>query len=284
MRAIPTAGAGALVALVLFGILAPAGRHQPRSTPTPFPRAGAIGEAKYQARGFDRCAALSDGSMDRWWADSPYRFAGIFIGGTNLGCRAGLSAAWVSHNHNRGWAFELFWVGKQSSCAPNRYRTYISNNRSTARSQGVSAGKAAARHARDLGFGAGNLIYYDLEPYSGTATCIAAAKAYIGGFDHQLRYHSSYFGGLYGSSCASHLRHFWEMTDMPTNIAPADWNGHPSVYDLACLRNANWNNHRRIHQWLGDVGRSWGGVYAGVDLDCADGSVAANRPLRVGCS
>lgn len=282
MRATLAAGTGAAVALVVLAILVPAGHRHGHSSP--IQRAGAIGEAKYQAKGFDRCQSLRDSAMDRWWADSPYRFAGIFIGGTNLGCRPGFDAAWIRHNHNRGWAFEMFWVGKQSRCAPNSYRTYISNNRSTARGQGVSAARTAARFARNLGFGANNVIYYDLEPYDGTATCIAAAKAYIGGFDHQLRYHSPYFGGLYGSSCASHLRHFWEMTDMPTNIAPADWNGDPSVYDLACLRNANWNNHRRIHQWLGDVGRSWGGVYAGVDLDCADGSVAANSPRRIGCS
>ena len=47
--------------------------------------------------GFDKCVAPSTATMSNWWANSPYFYYGVYIGGINRACSNGnLSASWVT--------------------------------------------------------------------------------------------------------------------------------------------------------------------------------------------
>ena len=40
----------------------------------------------FSGKGFDTCVAPSDGQMDDWYAHSPYRGVGVYIGGSLYAC------------------------------------------------------------------------------------------------------------------------------------------------------------------------------------------------------
>lgn len=181
----------------------------------------------------------------------------------------------------------LIWSGAQAPCATRSFNTYFSRNPTTAYSQGVRAADGAKNAAYYLGFSSiatVNRIYYDLEPFdTSSSSCVAAAKSYINGWDHELLVNSRYYGGLYGSTCASDLRAFASISNVPYDILPAYWNNSYSVYGLRCLPDSYWGNHQRIHQFRGEYNVTWGSHTLHIDGDCADADVARNDGISIGC-
>jgi hypothetical protein len=236
----------------------------------------------YYAEGFDTCAYVNSDTLDAWWFGTPWYFYGTYLGGTggaDVGCVA-MSIATIQHAATTGWGLEVFWYGRQmpSSCTGLSYSHTISLDTTTAYNQGVSEADSASAKAETYGYGLLNIIFYDLEAVGTSSTCIAAAKAFINGWDHELAFNTLYSSGLYGSTCSSQLSKFASIGYPPINIAPRDTSHDPTgVYGLLCLSDDLWNNDRRIHQLAAEVHKSYGGVGLWIDEDCADGRLSSNR-------
>src|SRR3954452_1937947 len=73
----------------------------------------------FSGKGFDTCNAPSDAQMDDWYAHSPYRGVGVYIGGSSYLCKTGGSASggytaeWVQHQAATGWGMWALYSGKQ---------------------------------------------------------------------------------------------------------------------------------------------------------------------------
>jgi hypothetical protein len=94
----------------------PAGRvHHAPAMPQASPHATPSGYAGY---GFDTCSAPSVDAMRAWAGPSPYKGAGIYVGGTNAACLGGnLNASWVDTVTAMGWHLIPIYVGLQAPCA-----------------------------------------------------------------------------------------------------------------------------------------------------------------------
>jgi hypothetical protein len=228
--------------------------------------------------GFDTCAAPATSALGAWYNPSPYWWVGIYIGGDERACsQPNLTASWIQTNSQNGWGFEPLWVGPQMSSAngcSSTYFTYaISTSTSTANRQGKVQAAAAVEAARNLGLAAGGVLYYDLEAYSsGTPSCVAAARAFINGWDVKLQ-NSGWHGGVYGSTCGSSLSSLATIRHVPLDIAGADWDGNTSTTVMACVGANSWSNGHRIKQYQGGHNETWGGVTQNIDSDCAYGAI-----------
>ena len=163
------------------------------------------------------------------------------------------------------------------SCGGSSGRpAYISLNVTTATTQGENEAAAAATKALSYGLPSGSTIYFDLEAFtnhSGSG-CLAAAQNFVNGWAYQTYYHTAFYAGLYGSSCASFLSDMASHSSVPSAIAPSDNNHSPTgVYGLSCLPDGMWSLHQRIHQTTHTVHKQFNGDWLYVDEDCADGPV-----------
>ncbi|HEX5465963.1 MAG TPA: glycoside hydrolase domain-containing protein [Candidatus Limnocylindrales bacterium] len=233
------------------------------------------------AEGFDTCANVSAATLSAWWNGTPWYVYGTYLGGSGgayVGC-VPMSQATINSAIGQGWALEPFWYGRQmpSSCIRETYPSTISLNTTTAYSQGKSEADSANTAAASFGYGTFDIIYYDLEATGDSSACIAAAKAFVNGWEYELAYFTAYWGGLYGSSCSSNLSSFASIANVPRAIAPRDVNHDPTgVYGLSCLSDSLWDNEQRIHQLAAMVPLMYGGHSLVVDEDCAYGPVDTN--------
>jgi hypothetical protein len=212
--------------------------------------------------------------MQAWWTYSPYWDTIIYLGGSNRACpQPNLTSSWVNAVHNQGWSFYLTWVGPQSQCpTPARvWNTYIDNNTSAARQQGVNEASAARNVAFNLGLNGRNIYYYNMENYNETnVACRNAVNAFVDGWTnfYQLTADKA---GVYASGCDAS---YWPyIAHVPDDVWIADWNNDPDVWGLNCLPNGWWAYSQRLHQYWGDVSETYGGVRLLIDRDCANGLV-----------
>ena len=242
------------------------------------PAHAAVGTVTALGGGFDACTAPSSAMLDAWYNPSPYWWVGIYIGGDERACsQPNLTASWISANSASGWGFEPLWVGPQMSSAngcSSTYFTYdISTNTTTASRQGAGQANAAVTVAQSLGFGAGSTIYYDLEAFStNVSSCVAAARAFVAGWDYELGV-KGFTSGVYGSSCGSSLPSFASLRYAPTDINGADWDGDPNTNVMSCVASSSWGNGHRLKQYEGGHNETWGGYTDNIDSDCAYGAI-----------
>jgi hypothetical protein len=82
-------------------------------------------------QGFDTCFLPNPSEMSAWWGNSPYYEVGLFIGGSNRGCKAHndqvLNANWISTVQKQGWNFIPTWVGPQAPCTEHNFYTMSSD-------------------------------------------------------------------------------------------------------------------------------------------------------------
>ena len=226
--------------------------------------------------GFDKCAAPSTSTMSNWWANSPYFYYGVYIGGINRACsNPNLSASWVTTVANQGWGLLPIWVGNQAPCAG--YANPISYDVATAKQEGINSAINAMNTAFNYSFDIGTIIYLDIEGYSGSSTtaCRNAVNSYVNGWDFQMKQNYSSLAGAYGSSCDSFVADWASLANVPNDVFPAAWNGVQSVWNLGCLSNPYWVGDRRIHQYYGNVNRTYGGITLQIDASCGLGHVGA---------
>ncbi|MER6124230.1 choice-of-anchor P family protein [Streptomyces sp. NPDC001795] len=224
----------------------------------------------YQGKGFDACAAPSQGAMDAWKATSGYGAVGVYIGGENRGCdQANLNAQWVQTQYANGWRFLPIYVGKQAtadsgSCSGSC--TVITDPVP----QGTAAAEDAVRQAAALGLGAGSVIYENMENYPRGGTNTSRVVAYLEAWTkrlHELGYRSGAYGG--GASLVPDLVAAAGAGTVPDVIFTARWNDQETTDDPA-IPATLWADHQRVHQYQGDLRETHGGVTIGIDRDIVD--------------
>lgn len=236
-------------------------------------------------RGFDNCTTPSAATMGKWWGTSPYTSYAPYLGGVNRSCaQPNLTNAWVHEVTQQGWQLIPTWVGPQPSCTLIAGTATFSNDLGDAWWSGVREALAAidAAKALDLLFLAP--IYYDMEPYKPGGDCGAAAQTFMSGWTFTL-HHSAYRAGLYGNLC-------WGMNDSAANYSNpkfftvdaiwiANWNGTPNLFGFGppCpLSDSIWNDHQRIHQYLGGHDETYNGQLINIDVNIVDGPTVTPTP------
>jgi hypothetical protein len=248
--------------------------------------AAASGPRTFTGMGFDACAAPSLATMQAWLA-SPYRAAGIYIGGSMRACPDGnLSASWVSQVSSMGWGLIPIYVGPQAPCVNQTNLATIDPAKAAA--QGKAAAVDAAGRAAFFGLGAGSPIYYDMEAYAPSASCTSTVLTFLTAWTQEL-HARGYTSGAYGSTASL-------MVDMskavgtagftaPDNVWFANWNGLQTVSDSAKypeFRDTYWANGQRIHQYS-TGSETWGGVNISIDANWVGGRLTGNPvPISYG--
>lgn len=225
--------------------------------------------------GFDACTAPSTGTMSDW-LQSPYRFVGVYIGGSNRACsQRNLNADWINAVHDQGWGLIPTYVGLQAPCAFGDVGPRI--DPTSAYDQGsLSAADAAQTDAAPLGLGTRTPIYFDMEAYdNGPSGCRNVVLAFIAGWIQGL-HDNGYAAGMYSSS-ASGVADLAQAQDDPTYrldaIWFANWNNDPSLYGDRYFSDSVWQN-ARIHQYQGGHDETWGGALINIDNDAVGGPIA----------
>jgi hypothetical protein len=207
------------------------------------------------------------------WLSSPYRAIGVYIGGANRACgQANLSSSWVGTEIAAGWQLIPLYVGAQAPGAC-RCPATVDPNPTTAGSQGTAAANDAVLQAKNLGIGPGNPIYYDMEGYAIGGTNTSSVLAFLSYWTATLHV-NGYVSGVYGSvssTIADLVSQYGTSYPEPDDIWIARWNGLLTTADPA-VPAADWSNHQRIHQYMGDHAESFGGVTMHIDSDCLDGA------------
>jgi peptidoglycan hydrolase-like protein with peptidoglycan-binding domain len=237
-----------------------------------------IAGAAFTGMAFDTCAAPSASTM-RAWLHSPYRAAGIYIGGSMRACGDGnLSASWVAQVHAMGWRLIPTYVGPQAPCVNQWGLATISSTWAFA--QGSANAYDAVLRARYFGMGPGTPIYYDMEGYSPSGSCSRTVTTFISGWTREL-HHLGYRSGAYGNPGSL-------MTDMSRAVASpgfappdyiwfAHWNGLRNTSDQRSypgFADSKWSRGQRVHQYDGNLYQNWGGVGVSLDADWVNAAVA----------
>ncbi|WP_328535389.1 DUF1906 domain-containing protein [Streptomyces sp. NBC_00344] len=259
--------------------LPPGGKSQP---PAPeLPATLPLGATDFTGKGFDACTAPSSSAMSDWRAESPYRAVGIYIGGAERACsQANLTASWVKAQAAAGWHFIPLYVGLQA------------HQITSATSNGTAAADDAIDHARNLGFGPGTPLYYDMEAYSSGYR--STALAFLSAWTTEL--HSQGYKSAVYSSSSSAVTDLVDArgsaTVQPDVIFDGLWNGVANTADDA-LPSTVWSHHQRVHQYAGNVSETYAGTTINIDRDYldvllgttaskgCDSSSSAVRPPRV---
>lgn len=224
-------------------------------------------------QGFDACSAPSATVMQGWAQSSPYRYLGIYIGGSLRACsQPNLTASWIDTTSAQGWGYLPTWVGPQAPCSGFRER--ISYDPATAYQEGRDEAQAAAQVANSLGLER-SIIYYDMEFYDETAACVAATRAFVSGWSDELATRD-FTAGVYSSPC--NLDDYRLAATPPDAIWGAHWiySGYTpsaSPYGMVCLDDSAWNGER-IRQYAGDHDEQWGSYRLNIDSNTADGPIA----------
>jgi hypothetical protein len=229
-------------------------------------------------KGFDACSAPSLSTMNAWKASSPYTSIGVYIGGANRGCaQPNLTSSWVSSVWAQGWKLLPIWVGPQASCTTLGSTTKLSSDSNTAFYQGLVEAQAAANAAQALGLQWMMPVYYDMEGYARGGSCSASVQAFADGWTRQLNARGIR-AGMYSSLCSGILdvaASANDTTKVPLNaVWIAAWNNSTNIYGFGSpcpLSDALWNNHQRVHQYMGGHNESYGGVTINIDSNAVDG-------------
>jgi Domain of unknown function (DUF1906) len=228
---------------------------------------------QFTGLGFDSCETPSANQMSDW-LKSPFRAAGVYIGGTNMACsQPNLTSSWVSAQTESGWHIIPIYVGLQ---APANSCGCAGISTGSAASQGVAAATDAVTRAEAIGIGPGNPIYDDMEAYNRTTANTTAVLAFLGGWTSEL-HADGYVSGVYssdGSGIKDLVARYGTSFAEPDDLWVANWNGQQSTTD-ANVPAADWADHQRLHQYRGAHTDNYGGASINVDSDYVDAATAA---------
>jgi Domain of unknown function (DUF1906) len=240
--------------------------------------AQSIGATEYTADGFDTCTAPSEATMAAWHSSSPYRVAGVYIGGVNQACSYGyLSASWVAQEIQAGWRLIPLYVGPQASCVDQAGLATISTKQAGA--EGTAAAEDAVDDAKYFAMGRTSPIYYDMEAWdTDDAACSAAVVTFIEAWSKELKA-LGYTPGIYGSADAGIAQSIVPLqgkASAPTVLDFAQWDGDDNT-NSDYFPTAAWPTTMRIKQYSGDVVKSYGGTAMDIDQDAVHSVVLGNR-------
>jgi len=223
--------------------------------------------------GFDGCDPTTS-DLSTWYKDSPYHYVNVYIGGNNAACpQPGLSTSFINTLVSQGWGLIPTWVGPQAPhpCTSCGSCSSFSSNSTTAASQAKTQAQDAANKMASIGL-KGTIVYYDLEEYTDSSSCSAAAKAFVNAWVQEL-HALGYSAGVYGSP--SDANNDWlHISDSPDDVWIALWNGVKSTTNLSPIPNSAWANNQRIHQYNYLGNQTYGGITLNIDGDYLGGAVA----------
>lgn len=275
--------------LAVTGLLGHASSSSPSTTATalvPPPRTAARAQATaapapptvavpYTGRGFDTCAAPSLSVM-KAWAASPYRAAGIYIGGANRGCsQLNLNAGWVQGVTTMGWSLIPIYVGLQSPTVGCGSCARI--DASQPLQQGVAAANDAMAQARALGLGPSSPIFFDMEAYDNSnQASVNTTMGFLAAWTVTL-HNAGYRSGVY-SSAASGITDLVKRAGTsypePDELWIAHWTGTDTTSDPYVP--ANLWPHQRLVQYAANLTETYGGQSLSIDQDAVDAPLAAS--------
>ena len=238
----------------------------------------AAGTVKLTDYGADSCTAPSETQMRAFWTNTPFSYWGIYMGGSDRGCaQPNLTRKWVSDMLAMGWDLLPIWVGPQNPCTAGQ-ASYFSRNPTRAYAQGKAQALAAYFAWRTLSSVNNVPIDYDLEaPLVNSASCRAAAKAFVNGWVAQLHVPPAQVAGVYTSVCGGNIDDFAYISHRPDFIDAADWDYFPSTGKLVCVPANHWVNHQRHKQYRGGHNETYNRVTLNIDSRCADAAVYGVR-------
>jgi hypothetical protein len=223
--------------------------------------------------GFDACTAPSLATMRVW--RQKYAAVGIYIGGVNDACAYGnLSASWIKSAASMGWGMLPAYVGPQSPCwewsGPG-----VRIVPGKAAAEGVSAGEGAVSDARLFGLPPGSPIYYDMEAYGDSPSCVATVLTFLGAWDRTVAA-SGYVTGVY-SSQDSGIRNMQAAVmaktagfTAPDALWIALWDDDATLADGTL----SWPLDERSKQYVGNATGTVGGITLSIDDDIVGGPMA----------
>ncbi|RAJ61880.1 uncharacterized protein DUF1906 [Streptomyces sp. Amel2xB2] len=234
----------------------------------------------FRGQAFDTCHTPSASVMRAWAGRSPFGAAGVYIGGRARACpnQPYLNSSWVRAVDRMGWKLLPVYVGSQSPCveAPRKRRYAMTHTAPTQR--GLREGRDAVASAKRLGMAKHSAVYLDMEAYDNSSTrCAATTLRFIQGWNRAVRA-AGYYPGFYSSS-DSGIEHMEGArkagrSNLPEALWFARWRTPASVDDNKYLDATAWQPHRRIHQYDGNVTRTYGGQRLSIDRNLVDAPVA----------
>lgn len=269
MRSTIFAACTAALTTLLLGVPAPA-----RAVVTPAQPGGFTGYA------FDTCETPSQTVMDTWRVRSPYAAVGVYLAGVNRLCevQANLTPAWVGTQIARGWRVLPITVGRQAACFESATAARIDPNPAgeyeAARRQGVAEANATVTASRAKGFAVGTTHWLDIEPFDTTdADCRRSMLRFVSGWTERL-HALGYRSGLYSNVAGGITAVEGARTLSPGSYTLPDqlWFAHynrQATTDTTYLAANAWRR-QRIHQYVGDVNRAYGGAELQIDLNWVD--------------
>lgn len=232
--------------------------------------------------GYDTCAIMSATQMQDWYTNSPYKVAGIYIGGADWGCRNGgaPSATQISTALSQGWGIIPIWVGPQAN---TNQAVLLPTTTTAAYTTGVTEADSAVAVAASVGISQGAIIYYDMEAYSRSSTNIAITQAFLNGWFAEL-HTKGYLGAVYSSH--PELQD-WEPSKMTTppdviwfawffNSGVACGTQCQTVYGVSDIPDNLWTDHHRVRQTSSGFHSTYGSTTYNIDEDWADAPVNFN--------
>ncbi len=229
-------------------------------------------------KGFDACAAPSNSTMTTWKTSSPYKVVGVYIGGANRACaQPNLTTTWITNQWAKGWRLLPIWVGPQAPCS-TLSSTKFTSDPAWSTISGLVEAASAADAADALGLGWLSPIYFDLEGYPKGGACTTAVQNFMQGWVTQLN-KRGYSAGMYSSLCSGIADLAAATTTDPSKptlnaIWIAAWNNTPNIYGFTgtcALSDSLWNDHQRVHQYIGGHNETYGGITINIDTNAVDG-------------
>jgi len=227
----------------------------------------------HPVKGFDACTTPSLATMQVWRRQ--YAAVGVYIGGDNDACAYGnLSAAWVKSAAGMGWGMLPTYVGPQAPCwswngAGDRIKS------SAAAAEGAAAGVDAVSDARLFGLAPGSPIYYDMEAYGSSQSCVNTVLTFIGAWDRTVAA-AGYLTGVYSSQDSGIVDMQAAVAAKTAGFTPPDalwialWDNVVSLNDGSL----SWPLDERSKQYWGNTTGTVGGITLSIDEDLAGGPLA----------
>lgn len=261
----------------------------PEPLPPPPPAPPAPANAAWSGFAFDACRAPSQSVMDRWRTSSPFTGVGIYLGGIHRACeQRHLTSSWVTNQIRNGWKLLPIWVGPQASCTGYDHRITPrpgpDGQYSSARARATREATLAVQRARSLRLPAGEMIFYDLEPFDvGRRHCRGSSLAFLDQWTrdvHRLGYRSGVYSHV--NSGISLLSRVGSDYARPDAVWYA-WIDRVGTMPREHVADAAFMRTSRVHQYALDTRVEFGGIRMAVDWNFVSLGATSRASSPAGC-
>lgn len=238
------------------------------------------GAEVFRGQAFDTCHTPSSSVMRAWDGRSPFGAVGVYVGGRARACpdQPNLTSSWVRAVDRMGWKLLPLYVGSQSPCVESKSKRRYAMNHTAPTRRGLREGRDAVAAAKKLGMAKHSAVYLDMEHYDNSSTrCAATTLRFIQGWNRAVSA-AGYYPGFYSNSNSgiAHMEGARKAgrKNLPKVLWFARWRTAASLNNDKYIERRAWQPHRRIHQYDGDVTRTYGGHRLNIDRNLMDAPVA----------